>query len=225
MLSTIRHHEIFNPQENDTRIDIVGAGAIGSRVFASLAELGLTNINTYDFDTVEPHNIANQIFNHSDIGSLKVDGLRRWYQNKLGTNPPTTMHFVNEYVDKNTPLAGTVFLLVDSMEQRKAIFNHCLANNPNIYRVIDVRMAATHGNVFMFHPHSDEADRWADSLIDDNDAEVSACGSPFSVGPTAAILANIAVWQYIHAKTNVEAVDPIINIFLKPLAIATNYWN
>lgn len=222
-IDTIRHDEVFAAHENDHPITIVGAGAIGSRVFAALAELGLTHITTYDFDEVEGHNLANQIYGTNDIGKPKVAALSDWYSWKTKAATPDNMHFIETKVDSTVNLHGTVFLLVDSMAARKQIFKENISENPDVWRVIDVRMASTHGNVMMFNPHT-QGDQWLSTLIDDDTAEMSACGSSLSVGTTASILSNLAAWQYMHAKTNPAAADDILNVYLKPLTIAAQNW-
>lgn len=233
-ISTIRHDEIFNARKNNGRITILGAGATGSRVFASLVELGLTNIAIYDFDKVEAHNLANQIFGENDIGALKVSALFDWYQRKTGAAlPPPEMHFIADTVpiqdyslyegEEFTPdIAGTVFLLTDTMQSRREIFDTCIKDNLGVFRVIETRMASTHGNVYTFNPHDrHQKDAWLDSLIDDDDGEVSACGSSISVGTTASIIANMAVWQYMHAKTDPAAGDGVVDVYLKPFCLTT----
>jgi hypothetical protein len=82
-------------------------------------------------------------------------------------------------------------------------------------------MAAAHGSVFCFSPHT-QLEKYLETLGSDEDAEVSACGSPYSVGPTANILANMAVWQYINVKTNPAAVEERVNVFLRPLITTTS---
>ena len=222
-LSTVRHDEIFNARKNNQQVTIIGAGAIGSRVFASLVELGLTKIKTIDFDKVEAHNLSNQIFNTDDIGKLKVEACVDWYMKKINNQPPSSMAFINaELPHSEVKVAGSVFLLTDSMKSRRKIFEECLRENDDVYRVIEVRMASTHGNIHVFNPNiSEEANAWIDTLIDDDLAEVSACGSSLTVGTTASILANMAVWQFMHAKTDESAVDTAVDIFLKPFVVTT----
>jgi molybdopterin/thiamine biosynthesis adenylyltransferase len=222
-ISTVRHDEIFSARDNNQRVTIIGAGAIGSRVFSALVELGLTKITVIDFDTVAPHNLANQIFGAADVGKLKVEACRDWYQTKTGFKAPNIMEFIDAKIpSKNVDVKGTVFLLTDSMESRQDIFENVLRGNSEVYRVIEVRMASTHGNVHTFIPSIDEeADAWLATLIDDDLAEASACGSSLTVGTTASILANTAVWQFMHAKTDAAAVDTAIDIFLKPMCIST----
>jgi hypothetical protein len=223
MISTIRHQEIFNPKDNDHGITIIGAGAVGSHIFSTLVELGLQNITVYDHDIVEPHNLSNQLFGFSDLNKPKVDGLYEWACQKLGAKDLPFI-FKQEYVTpemtKET-IKGTVFLLVDSLETRRQLATS-MKGNLNIPRVIDVRMAATHGNILTFSPHSQLQNYLDKTTSSDDDAEVSACGSPFSVTPTVKIISNMAVWQFINVKTTPAAHDPMVNIFLKPFIMSVS---
>ena len=78
MISTIRHENIIDPREHlHIPLHVVGLGATGSRLAMSLIELGFTNIKFYDFDIVESHNLANQIYGFKDIGVPKTTALER----------------------------------------------------------------------------------------------------------------------------------------------------
>ncbi len=224
MISTIRHNDLFNSRTaNDLAVSVIGCGAIGSRVFESLVQLGLTNLHCYDPDIVEAHNIANQAFNAADVGQTKTESCRRIFRDKTGltrlpdTHPP---QFNCAYAEECNPLPpGIVFLCVDSFAARRSIYDECIRSNPNIFRVIDTRMASTHGNVIAFTPGvSTEAEAWLATLgSDDADqSELSACGTAMSVGPTAAIIANTAVWEYMHFMENPAACSNRIDLFLKP---------
>lgn len=223
-LSTIRHDEVFNAREHNQQITIIGAGATGSRLFAALVELGLSNITVIDFDQVEPHNLANQLFTSDDIGSLKVEALAKWACQKLGLRElPDTFRFINGRVpDPEIPVQGTVFLLTDTMSSRKQIFEEVLQFNPEIYRVIETRMASSYGNIFTFNPNDPEkAQAWVDTLTSDEETEVSACGSSISVGTTASIIANLAAWQYMLRKKDPAGADDVVDIFLHPFCTST----
>jgi len=223
MLSIIRHEHIFNPREHTDHICIVGAGATGSRIFMALIELGLSNITVYDPDTVEAHNLANQAYLHKHIGLLKVEALRDLYRMKMGTSPPESMQFIPQTVPSTVyPLKGIVFLLTDTMSSRKEIFDTQLKKNPDVFHVYETRMAATHGRILHFCPNvTKQADAWEATLVPDGEAEVSPCGGTLSVGTTASIIANMAVWQFMHMQTNPDAADSCTKIFLRPTAITT----
>jgi len=222
-ISTIRHDEIFPAKFRRRPITIIGAGAIGSRIFAALVELGMEKVTIVDFDNVEPHNLANQIFLHRDIGDPKVAGCWEFYKDKTGHEPDENYHFIEGRVPEDfNQLKGIVFLVVDSMEQRRAIFDTAILDNTDVTAVIEVRMAASHGNILTFNPHDgDEIDGWINTLIDDDKAEASACGSSLTVGTTASILANTAVWQMMNLLQAPAAVEPKINAFLVPVTYAT----
>ena len=225
-LSIIRHQSIFDPTKNDVPIHIIGAGATGSRVWLALVELGLTNIIVYDFDNVEAHNLANQIYLEEDIGKPKVEALRDYYKKKTGNAAPDTFKFINEKVDheddrytKET-FNGVVFMLTDTMASRKSIYTNLILGSQT-FAMIETRMASSFGDIKTVNPFDAvESQTWLDSLISDDDAEVSLCGSSISVGPTANIIANLAVWQLIHLLTNPEALDANINLHLKPLVLS-----
>lgn len=226
MISTIRHNDLFNTREHNNFVTtVIGAGAIGSRVFESLVQLGLTNIRVYDPDIVEAHNIANQAFDHAHIGQFKVDACANIYKRKTGAKQlPDTLVFCNNYAELAStrdipPPEGIVFLCVDSFKARQSIYSLCLGDQPHVFRVIDTRMASTHGNVLAFDPHyRKHAEQWEATIGSDepDKSELSACGSAMSVGPTAAVIANIAVWEYMHFMQNPAACSERINVFLKP---------
>ena len=113
-----RHLSVFSPHAfGKKRVDIIGAGATGSRIVLSLAKLGVENIHVWDFDKVEEHNIANQIYGLENIGEPKVRALADVIKKSTGT--AITAH--DERVDGSKQLGEAVFLLTDTMESRKEI--------------------------------------------------------------------------------------------------------
>jgi molybdopterin/thiamine biosynthesis adenylyltransferase len=216
MISTIRHQEILDPQKYaNTPITVIGVGATGSHLVMSLIELGFTNITMYDDDVVEPHNLANQAYEQQDIGETKISSLQRLIEAKLG-EVPRSLTFIEEKVTSETELTGVVFLLTDTMESRHEIAT--AVQNKALY-VLETRMASSYGNIFGFDPNVvSEFETWHSTLSTDEDTEVSSCGSAISVGPTAKITANLAVWHLINYLTDHLAVDPRIDFFLKPAA-------
>ena len=223
MINITRHQSIFKPSQCRDRITIIGAGATGSRVFMSLVELGFTKITVIDFDVVESHNLANQAFLHKHIGELKVDALYDLFKLKVGNTPPDSMKFIEGRVDKDTPqdqIEGVVFLLTDTMASRREIFETCLKDNLGVSYVVETRMASSYGNVNTFDPNvPSQADAWEGSLISDEGGEVSPCGQSISVGATASLIANLAVWQFILLHKDRSAHDPNVEIHFHPLML------
>ena len=71
-----KSYEFFRPEMLGTsRVHIIGCGAVGSTIAENLCRFGVTQMTLWDFDTVEAHNVANQMFRGVDIGKLKVDAL------------------------------------------------------------------------------------------------------------------------------------------------------
>ncbi|MCL5227406.1 HesA/MoeB/ThiF family protein [Pseudomonas nunensis] len=53
---------------------IVGCGAVGNEVAKNLALLGVGNVDLYDFDTIELHNLTRSVlFREGDVGSFKAE--------------------------------------------------------------------------------------------------------------------------------------------------------
>lgn len=199
MLSTIRHDSIFD-KRRALPATIIGVGATGSRLFASLVELGVSDITLIDPDVVEPHNLANQLFSAHDVGRYKVEACLDWMRWKLGTTYATTPVKTctgRAPKDVTSPPRGVVFLLTDTMSSRREI-GEWLRTQYLVQRIVETRMASSHGDVYAFDPMNAAAvDAWLATLTDDSVGETSPCGAGISVGPTASVLANLACWEYI----------------------------
>lgn len=223
MIETLRHMSVFNPDNYEgLTIDIIGAGAAGSRVAISLAKLGLGKIQVWDFDKIESHNIANQAYGLSDISKSKVEALFELIKAQTGTE----IEIHNERVDGSQKLGNIVFLLTDTMSSRKEIWGKALKFHPQVKLVIETRMGADNGRVYAVSPmRPGHIKAWESTLYSDQEAEVSACGASISVGPTAETLSGLAVWQmirWLNIESGKETEDNLENeiIFsLNPMMI------
>ncbi|MEA2701536.1 MAG: hypothetical protein QOE22_245 [Candidatus Parcubacteria bacterium] len=192
----LRHLSVFRPHAfGAKRVDVIGCGATGSRVAIELAKLGVENIHLHDFDVVESHNLANQAFGFRDIGMPKVEALARIIEEQTGV--AVTAHATR--VDGSEPLGDVVFLLTDTMASRREIWDKGLKYRPRTPLLIETRMGADTGRVYALNPSlRSNVLGWEETLYDDDETEVSACGASISVGPTAEIVAGLAVWQMIR---------------------------
>lgn len=195
-IDPLRHLSVFSPHAfGARRVDVVGCGATGSRVALSLAKLGVENIHAWDFDKVEEHNVANQVFGNGDIGLGKTEALARIIKSQTGVD--LTAHA--EKVDGSTELGEIVFLLTDTMSSRREIWDGALKLKLRTKFLIETRMGADSGRVYALNPNKPGHIRaWEETLYSDDEAEVSACGASISVGPTAEVIAGLAVWQMIR---------------------------
>jgi molybdopterin/thiamine biosynthesis adenylyltransferase len=246
VINIMRHESVFDPNQHPYPIHIIGVGATGSHVFASLVGLGCKNISVYDYDVVEEHNLANQIYMGSDVGSPKVDACKRYYCNKLGISEdkiPVTMQFNNVRVTQSfvseSSFSGIVFLLTDTMTSRRLLFNALTSGHTSgefhpdrsgstlaTALIIETRMGATHGNIYTVNPYSTEQrNAWLSTLVDDENEdliEVSPCGTALSVGPTASLIANYAVWQMMQFFVDPLALQQRVDVFFKPTLTITS---
>lgn len=195
MIDPMRHLEVFSPDKfNPTPVHIIGAGATGSKIAMSLAKLGIEEIHVWDADEVEPHNVANQLYGNHHIGQPKVEALADMVFRHTGIT--LTVH--KEMVKDKQDFAGIVYLLVDTMKDRKEIFEHSLKNNFKVQLVIETRMGANSLRIYSFTPfRPSEIKGWESTLYTDDEAEVSACGASTTVGATADLVSGCAVWQLI----------------------------
>ena len=75
MMDLSKVYEFFQPEKDSSRIHIVGCGSVGSTLAENLIRCGVTKLALWDFDTVEEHNIVNQMFRKADVGREKVEAL------------------------------------------------------------------------------------------------------------------------------------------------------
>ncbi len=216
----LRHLSVFSPHKfGNRRVDVIGAGATGSRVVLSLAKLGVENLHVWDFDYVEEHNVANQIFGISDIGRLKVEALAEIVKTQTGAE----IQVHAEKVDGSQQLGEVVFLLTDTMESRREIWTGALKFKLHTQLVVETRMGADSGRVYALNPNKPGHIRaWEGTLYEDSEAEVSACGASTSVGATAEIISGLAVWQMIRwfaiEQGEEDNLDNEIIFSLRPMA-------
>jgi len=209
VIDTTRHIDVFNPGAwGQRRVDVIGVGAIGSKIALSLAKLGVQNLHVWDHDVVEAHNIANQVYGASDEGLLKVVALQDRIEELTGC--AITQH---ERWGGERNLGEVVFLPVDSMAVRREFLEaHRLSASTRL--VIETRMGATHGQVLSYRPNDPASlSRYEGTLFSDDDAEVeaNACGTAITVGPTGDIISGFAVWRFLRYVAG-EDVEPELAI-------------
>lgn len=165
-----RQTDILSPTEaSKTKITVIGAGGIGSPTIMALSKMGIGEIDVYDFDTVESHNIPNQMFLPEDIGRNKAEIMAE-YATKLGVKAEA---FPQRY--RKQSLSGIVVIAVDSMRARKEAWENC-KYNPNVRLFVEARMGAEVGMVYAIYPMSvREVDFYESTLYDDDEAAELPC--------------------------------------------------
>jgi len=196
-----KSYEFFQPESCSERLHIIGCGAIGSTVAENLVRLGLTNISLYDFDTVEAHNIANQMYRQSDIGKPKINAL---HEILVEINPAVAESiklFGTGY--ENQRLSGYVLLCLDNIDTRREIVKKN-EGNQYIKAVFDFRMRLEDAQHY--------AADWSDSSMRANllntmnftheeavaETPLSACNLPLSVAPTVRAICALGVSNFVN---------------------------
>lgn len=200
-MNLAKSYEFFNPDTCKNRIHIIGCGSVGSTVAELLARFGLTNVSLYDFDVVEEHNLANQMFTTKNLYKPKVEAV---YDRWIEINPEAAKG-LKLYGDGWTgqKLNGYVFLCVDNIELRKRIVEEN-KYNINIEAMFDFRTALTDAQHY--------AAKWSNpksikALLDTMDftheeaeknAPVSACKVSLCVAPTVWSVAMAGVVNFVN---------------------------
>lgn len=194
-----KSYEFFQPEKVQARIHIVGCGSVGSTIAENLVRVGLTNFTLYDFDTVEAHNIGNQMFWHSQIGKPKTEALA---QILLEINPEIDLKLINSGY-KNQKLSGYVFLCVDNIDLRREIAK---ANKENHYilAMFDFRTRLTDAQHYAaVWDDPDMVRDFINSMAftqEEAEAEtpVSACKVSLSVAPTVRVICAEGATNFIN---------------------------
>jgi molybdopterin/thiamine biosynthesis adenylyltransferase len=196
-----KSYDFFKPENVKERIHIIGCGSVGSTVAELLVRFGLTKIALYDFDTVEPKNLANQLYRQEHVGLLKVEALLDMLAE---INPQVTATISIEQEGYTwQKLSGYIFLCIDNIELRRDI---AVANtqNPYIKAIFDFRTRLTDAQ----HYAADWSDmKMVDDFIrsmnfthDEAAAEtpVSACNVTLSVAPTIRVICSLGVANFVN---------------------------
>ncbi len=174
-----RQLDILAPKDmQDTKVTLIGCGGIGSPTALVLAKMGLPHIKLYDGDTVEEHNLPNQLLpmlnpkGESTIGQFKSITLWEMLQ-------PITLNVVEAYPDywSGQFLDGIVISAVDSMKVRKEIWAGVKHDAQFVDLYVEGRMGAEVGSVYAIDPKNETDAKWYEDnfLYDDADALETPC--------------------------------------------------
>lgn len=209
VLNGMRHTAIHNPADYaNKRIALIGVGTIGSWLAHILARMQV-NMDMYDHDTVEEHNLATQTYGAADIGKLKVEAVKEQLDAILPGN--THLAVPNEFdgakhydygmpdKEERTPY-DIIVSAVDSLDARKAIAQ-ALIDSGSTTPIVDGRVGREQVEVYYFAT----AQEWLDQLPEEGDTD--PCGARFTAYAAveaAGLMANnikrVLCAQDIHGK-------------------------
>lgn len=196
-----KSYEFFQPEKDKARIHIVGCGSVGSTVAENLARCGVTNMTLWDFDIVENHNLANQMFRQQDVGRPKVEAL---YDMLREINPEV------EGVVELKPdgwqgklMSGYVFLCVDNIELRRQIVEQHM-DSPYVKAMFDFRTRLEDAQHYAadWNDYKMKKDFLNSMSFSHDEAKeetpVSACNVTLSVCPTVRIICAYGVANFMN---------------------------
>lgn len=201
MMDLSKSYDFFQPEKDDAPIHIVGCGSVGSTIAENLARCGVKNMVLWDFDTVESHNIVNQMFRQQDVGRLKVDALK----DILCDINPELVDSVSAKPEgwRGKLMSGYIFLCVDSIELRRQIVERHM-DSPYVKAVFDFRTLLESAQHYAadWSEYKMKQDLLNSMQFSHEEAKeetpVSACGVTLGVATTVRLICALGVNNYIN---------------------------
>ncbi len=170
----MRQLDIFDPAKHQVPVSIIGAGGIGSIVALALGKMGLDQLDVYDFDEVNEHNVPNQMFRPDQLGERKVSALQEVVDDLTGVS----IEPINEKIGENGNAirrGGVVVSAVDSMEARTKIWES-VKMNPKYQLFLDGRLGGEEIHLYTVNPcDPDHIKAYEATLFPDEEAEEVEC--------------------------------------------------
>ena len=226
------------PKE-ETNVIVGGAGGIGSWLTLMLSRAGFFPI-VYDFDILEEHNLAGQLYTKSDAEAMvpKVDALKGLCKQFADTD----ITVMNERYTKDSMSHNYVFSAFDNMQARKDMFAAWkeyvkewedfkdivdAAHIPNISLsepiFIDGRLTAEQMQIFCVTP--DKIEEYEKHLFDDTEVQDAPCTMK-QTSHSAAMIASHMVGFFTNHMTNNAVKDKDRTVpFFWEYFIPINYIN
>lgn len=239
-----RQLELYDADNRQDSVYIIGAGATGSWLTLILGKLGVDTISVIDYDVIEEHNLPNQFFKNNQVGMFKVNALQKNmndYYSKIGKGIDKYTSAVGTPPNENTSSIAfenlnaviqsdiqydstvTVFCLVDSMKARKEILEGLLNVGCNNVRFIETRMGLTGYRIYDIDlSNNKEIEKYKETLYSDDDAEVSACGTSQSIVSTAMQCASHAVGLWLGNMNDVDYIPNELIFDIQSSVLLTN---
>lgn len=178
----------FKSEFEPVRIVVGGQGGIGSWLTLLLSRVSNNaSIYCYDHDTIEQHNIGGQLFSHKDLGKRKAIAMHQMVKDYGIKNiNPLTQKF-----EEGSYFAPVMFSCFDNMKARKDMFETWLSTvtNDNEKLFVDGRLLAENYEIYFVTP--DKADRYRETLFDDNEIEDVPCSEKQTSHFAASIAADM----------------------------------
>lgn len=139
-----RQQDIIDMEELfDLSVSVIGGGAIGSMTCFLLSKMGVQDLQVWDADDIEEHNLSNQFFPQSALKENKAEAIadiiERWEGTEIDARPEM-------FYDQIGELGEITVFAVDSIEARTEIWQEIYQSFETDF-LIDARMGAEAGEI------------------------------------------------------------------------------
>lgn len=187
-----------------SRVCLVGCGAVGRKVGEYLANMGLKRITLIDMDVVDTENLHTQGWRASDIGTNKATALGRHYLDMSTAEDPTPMVYSAPFDRSFLGQSDVIFACVDKMDVRLQILDAFL-DSRFARLLIDGRMLGLTAKVLTCTKRT--ADRYRElTSYSDDQAIPGRCtseGCVFTASVNAGMLVN-EFCKFLRGEPTVE---------------------
>lgn len=220
--SYLRQKDWLDPTKLDSSITIIGSGGIGSMFCMLASKMGINDIIIYDDDSVEAHNMPNQLFDKAHLGMTKVEAAKD-ISERFGI---ATIYPRDSRVSQTTQFQSKYVISgVDSMVARKDIaiaVENTVNNGGEIERYWDARIGGEGINIFSVNPNDPE--EWnafkSTCLYDDSDAVDLPC-TRRAVIDVMGYVGSFLATQLRHAVSG-EEVPGFLNFSAESMTLETS---
>lgn len=210
----------------DDVVHIIGVGGIGSHLALNLARRRpdiVSRLHVWDHDIVTPENLQSQHYDDTHVGMRKVDALARQVTALAGAQP--VAHAVR--VEAGQPLAGIVFVCVDRMDARLAIWKSCIVGNSAVRLMVEGRVEAFNALIHTVEPQvGAHESRWESYWYPDDPIVAAAgCGATTVAGPICELTADLMLWQFANfaSRRHGESIGSQIRVRVRPRVIVETF--
>ena len=119
----VKQSKLYNPNQQNPKVFIYGAGSIGSHVTMGLAKIGISDITIYDYDTVELTNVPAQFFSveQAQEEKTKTESIKSLVEYMTGIQIKTENLKIDDDFQPTPTINSIHILAIDNIEIRKLL--------------------------------------------------------------------------------------------------------
>lgn len=213
-----RQSSVFTPEDQQRNMVVVGLGATGSNLAETAVRMGWKKLTLIDNDSVESHNLPNQVYLPKMVGTTKVNALIQILAQFADIGPTAIMGKTERVSSLSAHSNSYIIFCVDNMASRKALWDTVKSTQLK-NRIFDIRMAAEHGFIYIVDPsNKDDVAYYESTLFSDEEVVPPACGYQ-SVITTARTLSCIAVHNAMAWEVSGNKTHRLIRVMMNPSQI------